>query len=94
MNDIEKIIKDVTLTYEQKVLSLARYAENSVNVLNIPEETQKLRDAGIICDLFEGNAPYRPRYRSFFHLIFVLYTNKVYHNKSIYSTLIKFTIYI
>lgn len=62
MNDIEKIIKDVTLTYEQKVLSLARYAENSVNVLNIPEETQKLRDAGIICDLFEGNTPYRPRY--------------------------------
>lgn len=62
MNDIEKIIKDVTLTYEQKVLSLARYAENSVKVLNISEETQKLRDAGIICDLFEGNVPYRPRY--------------------------------
>ena len=62
MNDIEKIIKDVTLTYEQKVLSLARYAENSVKVLNIPEKTQKLRDEGIICDLFEGNVPYRPRY--------------------------------
>lgn len=62
MNDIEKIIKDVTLIYEQKVLSLARYAENSVKVLNIPEKTQKLRDEGIICDLFEGNVPYRPRY--------------------------------
>ncbi len=62
MNDIEKIVKDVTLTYEQKVLSLARYAENSVKVLNISDETQKLRDAGIICDLFEGNVPYRPRY--------------------------------
>lgn len=62
MNDIEKIVKDITLTYEQKVMSLARYAENSVKVLNISEETQKLRDEGIICDLFEGNVPYRPRY--------------------------------
>ena len=55
MNGIEKIIKDVTLTYEQKVLSLARYAENSVRVLNISEDTEKLREEGIICDLFEGN---------------------------------------
>lgn len=62
MNDVERIVKDSTLTYEQKVLELAKYAENSVNVLNISEETQKLRDAGIICDLFEGNVPYRPRY--------------------------------
>lgn len=62
MNGVEKIIKDVTLTYEQKVLSLARYAENSVRVLNISEDTEKLREEGIICDLFEGNVPYRPRY--------------------------------
>ena len=62
MNGVEKIIKDVTLTYEQKVLSLARYAENSVKVLNISEATEKLREEGIICDLFEGNVPYRPRY--------------------------------
>lgn len=52
MNGVEKIIKDVTLTYEQKVLSLARYAENSVRVLNISEDTEKLREEGIICDLF------------------------------------------
>ena len=50
MNGIEKIIKDVTLTYEQKVLSLARYAENSVRVLNISEDTEKLREEGIICE--------------------------------------------
>ena len=62
MNGVEKIIKDVTLTYEQKVLSLARYAENSVRVLNISEDTEELREEGIICDLFEGNVPYRPRY--------------------------------
>lgn len=62
MNNILKIIKNGTLTYEQKVLTLARAAEDSIDVLNIESDTQKLRDEGIICDLFEGHAPYRPRY--------------------------------
>lgn len=62
MDNILEIIKNGTLTYEQKVLTLARAAENSIDVLNIKKDTQKLRDEGIICDLFEGNAPYRPRY--------------------------------
>lgn len=62
MNDIKEIIKDRSLTYEQKVLTLAKAAENSIMPLNIDDETQKYRDAGVICDLNEGNAPYRPRY--------------------------------
>ncbi len=62
MSNALNIIKDKTLTYEQKVISLARDAENSLNVLNISNEIQSYRDEGIICDLFEGNAPYRPRY--------------------------------
>lgn len=62
MNNILNIIKDKTLTYEQKVLSLARTAEESLNVLNISQESQEYRDEGIICDLNEGHAPYRPRY--------------------------------
>lgn len=57
-----KIIKDDTLTYHQTVLTLARDAENSIDVLHIPEHIQKMRDSGVICDLFEGHAPYRPRY--------------------------------
>lgn len=59
---VENIIKDTTLTFEQRVVALARQAENSIHVLNIDERTQELRNTGIICDLFEGNAPYRPRY--------------------------------
>ena len=35
MNGVEQIVKDKTLTFEQKVVSLARFAENSVEVLNI-----------------------------------------------------------
>ncbi|HEY8889211.1 MAG TPA: YjjI family glycine radical enzyme [Clostridium sp.] len=62
MDNILEIIKNRTLTYEQKVLTLARAAEDSIDVLNIEKDTQKLRDEGIICDLFEGHAPYRPRY--------------------------------
>lgn len=64
MNNILNIIKDKTLTYEQKVLNLARLAEESLNVLNISREAQEYRDEGIICDLNEGHAPYRPRYIS------------------------------
>ena len=44
MTGVEQIVKDTTLTFEQKVVALARYAENSVQVLNISEETQALRD--------------------------------------------------
>ena len=62
MDNILEIIKNGTLTYEQKVLTLARAAENSIDVLNIKKDTEALRHEGIICDLFEGHAPYRPRY--------------------------------
>ena len=62
MSNILNVIKDPGLTYEQKVLGLAREAENSINLLKIDEETQRYRELGIICDLYEGHAPYRPRY--------------------------------
>lgn len=59
---IESIVKSKFLSYEQKLVALAREAENTLNVLDISNEVQLLRNEGIICDLFEGNAPYRPRY--------------------------------
>lgn len=62
MDNVLNIIKDKVLTYEQKILSLAREAENSLDVLNISDEVQEYRSQGIICDLNEGLAPYRPRY--------------------------------
>lgn len=57
-----KIIKDESLTYHQKLLSLAQFAENTLDVLKIDDKINDLRDKKIICDLYEGNAPYRPRY--------------------------------
>ena len=62
MKEALQIIKDPTQTYAQKVLSLARCAENSIEVLNINKKQQYSRDKKIICDLYEGAAPYRPRY--------------------------------
>ena len=47
---------------EQKVVALAHAAENSLEVLEIPEKTRHYMETGAICDLDEGHAPYRPRY--------------------------------
>lgn len=59
---ILETIKSQKITFEQKVVTLARLAEGSIEVLNKSEALKKYMDDGIICDLFEGNAPYRPRY--------------------------------
>lgn len=49
-------------TYEQKVLDLAHCAENQLNVIPLDERTIHYFSTGAINDLFEGHAPYRPRY--------------------------------
>lgn len=59
---IKEIVTSSTLTHEQKVVQLAKAAENTLKVLHLDADVQADRDAGIICDLFEGAAPYRPRY--------------------------------
>ena len=62
---MSKVLKTITskeLTYEQKVLALAGLSENSLNVFNISDKTNFYLNEGALCNLFEGNAPYRPRY--------------------------------
>lgn len=41
---------------------MAAAAENSLPYVSISNEAEKYLEGGIICDLFEGHAPYRPRY--------------------------------
>ncbi len=64
--DILATIKDTTETHEQKVTYLARHAENFMKVLDEPAEMDELMrcpaDVKCICNLGEGEAPYRPRY--------------------------------
>ena len=64
--EIYKTLVDPTASHEQKVTYLARHAENMLTVLDEPEDLDELMRCGIetrcICNLFEGEAPYRPRY--------------------------------
>lgn len=56
------VIKDPSLTYQQKIMGLARVAEDGLSVLSVPPAVRALLEAGVVCDLHEGAAPYRPRY--------------------------------
>lgn len=64
--EILDTLLDPTSSHEQRVTYLARKAENMLTVLDEPEELEELMRCGIetrcICNLFEGDAPYRPRY--------------------------------
>lgn len=64
--EIYDTLVDPTSTHEQRVTYLARKAENMLTVLDEPEELDELLRCDIesrcICNLFEGDAPYRPRY--------------------------------
>lgn len=64
--EIYATLTDPATSHEQKVTYLARNAENLLTVLDEPEELDELMrcdiDSRCICNLFEGEAPYRPRY--------------------------------
>ena len=51
MNKVLDIVTSKGLTYEQKVVALAHAAENSLEVLEIPEKTRHYMETGAICDL-------------------------------------------
>ncbi|WP_300384630.1 YjjI family glycine radical enzyme [Clostridium sp.] len=62
MTNVLEIVTSKKLTYEQKVFSLAHAAEDSLEVFEISEKAKYYFEKEAICNLFEGNAPYRPRY--------------------------------
>ncbi len=62
MNRILEIIKDPKTTFQQKVIGLAREAEGTYDGIGLTVEEKAAFEAGLICDLAEGTAPYRPRY--------------------------------
>ena len=41
---------------------LALEAENNLPYPQLPAEARRALDEGVICDMFEGHAPYKPRY--------------------------------
>jgi YjjI family glycine radical enzyme len=55
-------IGDPTLSYRQRVQQLAGIAENALEPPEVSAACRRLQDKGVVHDLGEGNAPYRPRY--------------------------------
>jgi YjjI family glycine radical enzyme len=59
---VRSIVDDPSLTYRQRVHALAGAAENLLDPPVVSDACAAALDKHVICDLFEGNAPYRPRY--------------------------------
>lgn len=60
--DVLDVIKEQKYTYKQKVAVLAGLAENLLDAPKVGVDCQRALDQRIICDMYEGHAPYRPRY--------------------------------
>lgn len=56
------IVTSSGLTSAQKRHFLALEAENALPYPNIPDAARQALAEGVICDMFEGHAPYKPRY--------------------------------
>ncbi len=61
-NETYDTITSTHLNYHQKLTALCIQAENTLDVLNIPQKFKFYQDTGALCDMNEGHAPYRPRY--------------------------------
>ncbi|MDV5168921.1 YjjI family glycine radical enzyme [Photobacterium rosenbergii] len=57
-----QIITDPTLSPKQKSQYLALEADASLPYLEISESVKTAIEDNILCDMFEGNAPFKPRY--------------------------------
>ncbi|WP_335914931.1 YjjI family glycine radical enzyme [Shewanella algae] len=61
-NQFLSLITDPLLDPKQKTLALAGAADASIPYLPRSEALTQAMDKGIICDMFEGHAPFKPRY--------------------------------
>ncbi len=59
---VRQIIADPSLTYRQRVQQLAMAAENALDPPAVSEACRAAQEKGVIHDMGEGHAPYRPRY--------------------------------
>ena len=59
---LRSIANDSTLSPAQKRHFLSLEAENMLPYPTLDAETQEALDQRVICDMYEGHAPYRPRY--------------------------------
>jgi YjjI family glycine radical enzyme len=62
LRKLRSIANDATLSPAQKARYLALEAENLLPYPSLDAETRQALDERVICDMYEGHAPYRPRY--------------------------------
>ncbi len=62
VKEILNVVKSRTLTCSQKISNLASLAESMVTPIELSEAEKEYVSEKIICTMYEGNAPYRPRY--------------------------------
>ncbi|WP_099074541.1 YjjI family glycine radical enzyme [Proteus alimentorum] len=58
----QQIVENPTLSPEQKRHFLALEAENMLPYPALSEDATKALEQRVICDMYEGHAPYKPRY--------------------------------
>ncbi|KFC07788.1 hypothetical protein GTGU_01749 [Trabulsiella guamensis ATCC 49490] len=58
----QQIVTSLRLSPEQKRHFLALEAENALPYPTLPAKARAALDDGVICDMFEGHAPFKPRY--------------------------------
>ncbi|ODS11512.1 YjjI family glycine radical enzyme [Vibrio scophthalmi] len=59
---IHAIVTDANLNPKQKNQFLALEAEANLPYMPISNEIAKAMEEGVLCDMFEGHAPFKPRY--------------------------------
>jgi YjjI family glycine radical enzyme len=59
---VSELVRDGALGYDQKLRRLAMLATDALPYPDVSEECQEALDKRVICDLFEGHAPYTARY--------------------------------
>lgn len=59
---IYNIVTDATLSPKQKNQFLALEAEASLPYMEISQQVRDAMKEGALCDMFEGHAPFKPRY--------------------------------
>ena len=62
VNKLRSITNDATLSAGQKAHYLSLEAENMLAYPALDAETREALDRRVICDMYEGHAPYKPRY--------------------------------
>ena len=61
-NDVKAVIENCALTHEQAMMNLSSIPLNYVEFFETTAKFRELVEAGVICTMGEGNAPYAPRY--------------------------------